>query len=310
MNKKACLIAGVALCVFGGCQQEDTTPAMSNPVAQRAERVSTEGVIDHADLPARAQQALQQQRLVAPGGDNAVEFYLAARERSPGDAAIQAALIELQPYVLIATEQALDRGDAAEATRLLGLMQSTDPRAPSLARLRTDLHALAEQARLEGARPASITSAVAPPPTPAASVPAVARTDAPSVSPEAAIATPIFETPDVTPPPASPATPISRAEVATAPPRVASVQANAAPRLLQDAQPRYPLPALRNRIEGRVDVAFVVRPDGSVSDIRLVSAQPEGLFDASALAVAARWRFEPSDRAHPQQRTVHFRLPR
>lgn len=60
------------------------------------------------------------------------------------------------------------------------------------------------------------------------------------------------------------------------------------PRLVQDAQPRYPLPALRARIEGQADVAFTIQPDGSVRDVRLVSSTPSGMFDASALAVAQR----------------------
>lgn len=82
-----------------------------------------------------------------------------------------------------------------------------------------------------------------------------------------------------------------------------------APRLVQDAQPRYPLPALRARIEGQAEVAFTIQPDGRVRDVRLLSSTPAGLFDSSALAVAQRWRFEPSGQAHASQRTVRFRLP-
>ena len=81
------------------------------------------------------------------------------------------------------------------------------------------------------------------------------------------------------------------------------------PRLLQDAQPRYPLPALRARIEGEAQVAFTIQPDGSVRNARLLSSTPPGMFEASALAVAQRWRFEATGRAHDSSRTVHFRLP-
>ena len=87
------------------------------------------------------------------------------------------------------------------------------------------------------------------------------------------------------------------------------MQENRAPRLLQDAQPRYPLPALRARVEGQAEVAFTIQPDGSVRDVRLVSSTPAGMFDAPALAVAQRWRFEATGQAHASRRTVRFRLP-
>ena len=92
------------------------------------------------------------------------------------------------------------------------------------------------------------------------------------------------------------------------PPASRGVEART-PRLLQDAQPRYPLPALRARIEGEAQVAFTIQPDGSVRNARLLSSTPPGMFEASALAVARRWRFEATGRAHDSSRTVHFRLP-
>ena len=56
-------------------------------------------------------------------------------------------------------------------------------------------------------------------------------------------------------------------------------------------------------------MAFTIQPDGSVRDVRLVSSTPSGMFDASALAVAQRWRFEATGQAHASSRTVRFRLP-
>ena len=69
------------------------------------------------------------------------------------------------------------------------------------------------------------------------------------------------------------------------------------------------MPALRARIEGEAQVAFTIQPDGSVRNARLLSSTPPGMFEASALAVAQRWRFEATGRAHDSRRTVHFRLP-
>ena len=118
--------------------------------------------------------------------------------------------------------------------------------------------------------------------------------------------------PAAVPPPAPAPAEVAKEEptppgTPAAAPRVA--QGVRAPRLLQDAQPRYPLPALRARIEGQAEVAFTIQPDGSVRDVRLLSSTPSGMFDASALAVAQRWRFEATGQAHASSRTVRFRLP-
>jgi len=96
-----------------------------------------------------------------------------------------------------------------------------------------------------------------------------------------------------------PPTPVARTEPAQ----------TALPRLLHDAAPRYPLAARNRRIEGSVQVAFTIQPDGSVTDVRAVSAQPEGLFEQSALAAAARWQFETSPRRVSTTRTLKFELP-
>lgn len=254
----------------------------------------------------RATRALSQRRMLSPAGDNAVEHYLAARAEATEHARAQAALAELQPYVLIAAEQAIARGDAQEASRLRGLIERIDARAPALSRLAMEVAALAREQAAHVA-----PAAVAPP---AAVVPTVA---APARGAGTSVATPAAITPVVTEPaPAavpSPApvvveqdAPIPAGAPAMAP-RVA--QGARAPRLLQDAQPRYPLPALRARIEGQAEVAFMVQPDGSVRDVRLLSSTAGGMFDASALAVAQRWRFEATGQAHASSRTVRFRLP-
>ncbi len=304
------------LLALGACQPsapEAMTAAPSAPVPAPA--VSPDGAIDNSELLRLAAQALRAQRLYAPVGDNAVEFYLAARARRPDDAAIQTVLTELQPYLLIATEQALERRDGIEAGRLFELLRRLDPQAPALPRLQAGLAALPAAAEsVQGAATETVpepgTISFAPMPGRA-----VTAGSAPAASSTASMPAPRPITQDhAPPPPVMPERPrpdeIVPVPASTAmtspPPRVAAVPA---PRLLQDAQPRYPLPALRNRLEGEVDLAFVIRPDGSVGDVRLTAAQPQGVFDAAALAVASRWRFEATGRARAWQRTVRFRLP-
>jgi len=250
---------------------------------------------------ARADRALAERRLMSPRGDNAIEHYLAAREDATEAARAQTALAELQPYVVIAAEQAIVRGDAAEAERLLALIERVDARAPALPRLRTGIAALqreqAAQATIAALETPPPSVMVAPRPT-TAPPPTVAEEPAP-----ASASTPVATNPAPPPAPVIAEMPLPSAAVARVAPTIRT------PRLVQDAQPRYPLPALRARIEGQADVAFTIQPDGSVRDVRLLSSSPAGLFDASALAVAQRWRFEPSGQAHASQRTVRFRLP-
>ena len=207
--------------------------------------------------------------------------------------------------MLIAAEQAIARGDGREAARLQALIARIDSSAPALPRLRASLEALV---RAREARDAEGAAAAMPSPAAGASAAAVERivaatagtepvtspAHAPEPSPAAAPATATVQAP---PPSALPTPPASR-----------GVEART-PRLLQDAQPRYPLPALRARIEGEAQVAFTIQPDGSVRNARLLSSTPPGMFEASALAVARRWRFEATGRAHDSSRTVHFRLP-
>lgn len=256
-------------------------------------------------LRARAEAALREQRLHTPAGNNAVEYYLALREREP-DAGVAAALAELQPYVLIATEQALGQQQLDEARRLVGLLARMDTHAPALPRLRESLRVAQERAdRDEGARIAQAARPVAPPiaPTPAPSPPP-ARTAPPTAPLPAPPPAAIAATPPSAPEPMAPKEPLPPTPVARTEPAQTAL-----PRLLHDAAPRYPLAARNRRIEGSVQVAFTIQPDGSVTDVRAVSAQPEGLFEQSALAAAARWQFETSPRRVSTTRTLKFELP-
>ena len=162
--------------------------------------VSPDGVIDNSELLRLAGQALQANRLYAPAGDNAVEFYLAARMRRPDDAAIQAALTEIQPYLLIATEQALERRDGAEAARLFELLRRLDPQAPALPRLQAGLTALpATPEPIGSTQAAADAGARRPPPDAAPAAMPVASVPAPTPRP---VASEIANAAMASPPPA------------------------------------------------------------------------------------------------------------
>ena len=66
---------------------------------------------------------------------------------------------------------------------------------------------------------------------------------------------------------------------------------DARPRLLVPARPRYPLQAKQSGIEGYVDIEFEIEANGEVNTVRVLQAEPPGVFDESACGAARRWRF-------------------
>lgn len=59
------------------------------------------------------------------------------------------------------------------------------------------------------------------------------------------------------------------------------------------APPLYPPHAQRAGIEGRVTVEFTITSDGSVSDPRVVAAEPPQVFDEAVLNAILKWKFNP-----------------
>ena len=57
--------------------------------------------------------------------------------------------------------------------------------------------------------------------------------------------------------------------------------------------PQYPRQAAMDRIEGTVTLEFIVNPDGTVRNVRIVSANPPGVFEQAAITAALKWKFKP-----------------
>jgi TonB family protein len=75
--------------------------------------------------------------------------------------------------------------------------------------------------------------------------------------------------------------------------------------------PLYPDSARNRNIGGWVDLTFLVGPDGVVSDVAVVAAQPPGTFEQAAIAAVRRWRYQPLVRdghAASQQARVRVRF--
>lgn len=60
--------------------------------------------------------------------------------------------------------------------------------------------------------------------------------------------------------------------------------------------PTYPAGARAAGLEGWVRVRYAVGADGAVLNPQVLEASPEGVFDASARAAVARWRYAPDPR--------------
>jgi len=259
-----------------------------------------------------ASTALRENRMYAPAGDNAMEYYLALRDKLPDDASVKSALTDLQPYTLIAAEQSLTREDFDEAQRLVALIEKVDPSAPALPRLKQGItngmqvasrrtqeeaerarrdaenraQQQAEQQRLAQQQAAEATAA-----RELAERQEAARRESERQEAER-----------------------QAAAKREADARAAAQQAAAAPkpaaaptlRAVSTPAPRYPADALRSGTSGEVLVELTVGTDGSVTDARILRASPPRVFDREALNAVKRWRFEPISSPTTTRRTLAF----
>jgi len=280
-------------------------------VAAKVQSMGTE------QLRESASQALRENRMYAPAGDNAIEYYLALRDKTPDDASVRSALTDLMPYTLMAAEQHLGREDFAEAQRLTALIEKMDPSAPALPRLKEGLakgvqvaakrtedetakvkkdaedrtRQLAEQQKLteqrakeaEAARQIAAQQDVARRDSERqdAERQAAARRDAEQKQQQAA---------------AQQASAARQAATAAAP----------SLRPVSTPAPRYPAEALRSGTSGEVLMEITVGTDGSVTNARVLRATPSRIFDREALNAVKRWRFEPVSAPVTTRRTLVF----
>lgn len=57
--------------------------------------------------------------------------------------------------------------------------------------------------------------------------------------------------------------------------------------------PEYPRRALDRGIQGWVQVEFTITPEGTVTDAKVVAADPPGIFNEAAIRSILRWRYNP-----------------
>ena len=297
------ITAGIGLAACGKKEEPVVAPAASTA----APAAGTTAVSTDEELRTKAQTAEREQRLYAPAGNNAIEYYLALRERQPKDTLVNNALQDLFPYAMIATEQNLQKGDRVEAARIFALLERVDKNAPSLPRLRdtmqkvasTELKTQQDEAKkaqdlltkqTEAAKTAAAAAAAlknAPPPIPAAPIPQ------PAASRPA-------------PPPPAPVQAQPKLQPAQAEPPPHPARPAGLPNVISSVQPDYPRDALRDGVSGEVTVAFTVNADGSVGAANVVSSNPRNVFDRQAVAAIKKWRFEAPGEPVSGRRTFSF----
>lgn len=312
------LALGLAL---GACGKDEpatdtaapVTSADPAPPATTPETVVADAVqaMSPEELREAARKAYGDNRLYAPAGNNAVEYYLSLREKSAGDAGVSSALTDLLPMTVIAIEQSIGREDFAEAERLTALLQRAEPEHPALARLNASIEsrkqAVAEravqqevtaeqqatrQAELERQRlidqqqqQEQAAKALQDKQAADAAAEATAQAERRAQERRAAEA-------------AKPAEP-------TPPPRPARPTA-ADLRPLSTPAPSFPVDALRAGTSGEVQVEFTVGTDGSVTSARVVNSEPRRVFDRAAMEAVQRWRFQPISEPVTTRRTIAF----
>ncbi|MDI3258108.1 MAG: energy transducer TonB [Sinobacteraceae bacterium] len=68
---------------------------------------------------------------------------------------------------------------------------------------------------------------------------------------------------------------------------------------LSTARPQMPDWACKQKIKGWVTAVFTVMPDGHVQNVRIVDAQPRGVYEAAAIESISHWIYEQS--SHPRE---------
>jgi len=317
------------MCTLAGCKKEqaaataDTaaTPAATQATAPPQQAVSAQVAAMGADqLREAASAALKEQRLYAPAGNNAMEYYLALRDKQPNDPAVASALTDLMPYTLIATEQSIARDDFIEAQRLYALMEKTDSTAPALPRLKQGI--ASGQASL-AQRTADAATKTEEDTKKQAELEKQRLADQQKAQQEAAQKLAAQQNADQQAAAQKAAADQAAAQKAAADQRAAQQRAAAQPAATQPAatstasasqqlraistpQPKYPPDAYRSGTSGEVEVEFTVGPDGSVTGARVVRATPPRVFDREALSAVKRWRFQPVGSPVTTRRTIGF----
>ena len=320
-------------CALTACKKDEQAAAGPQAAQQAAPAPTPESVVSASvaamgvdQLREAANKAYNDNRLYAPAGDNAMEYYLALRDKQPGDAGASSALSDLLPMTVIATEQGIAREDFDEAKRLLALIGKADANHPALERLKASIGSNeARQQQLATAQKLSAEEETKRRDELARKreedqkklqeqqrlqVQQQEQTQRETAQREAAQREAAQR--EAAQREAAQREEAQRQQAAAPPPPAAARPAAAATELraVSVPGPKYPPAAQRAGASGSVQVEFTVGTDGAVSSARVVSSdgvrQFQREFEREALNAVKRWRFQPIGQAITSRRTVSF----
>ncbi len=77
---------------------------------------------------------------------------------------------------------------------------------------------------------------------------------------------------------------------------------------LSTARPQIPEWAFKRGIEGWVECTFTVMPNGHVRDVKIIDANPKGVFEAAAVESISNWIYAEHAKARQVKQKVDFKL--
>lgn len=258
-----------------------SSAAEAQAAAQAKAKLSSMSV---TELLSAARDAYAQHRLVAPAGDNAMEYYEAVLVKDPKNQVAKDALRETFPFGVPDVEKAISQNNFVDANREIDVLSKADPTNYTLTLLRSKLDAQQklqarqqQEAQQKAQRAAELATAQQTAAAKAAAdKEAAAKLAAQQAAQQAAAA-------KAAPPP--------KPAAATAAPK-AGVTRGA--QMVKAAAAQYPLAAARNQTSGYAVVEFTVTPTGSVTSAHVVESSPRRVFDQAAIRAVEQSTYKPA----------------
>ncbi|KRE99959.1 energy transducer TonB [Frateuria sp. Soil773] len=266
--------------------------------------------MDLNQLLSEARKAMNEQRLLAPAGNNAYEFYLKALEKQPGNSVATDALRETFPFAATSAEQTINQRDFNEAQRQIDLLAKADPANYTLTILRSKLDAQRklldkeQQLALDQQKQAQLAAQKA----------ANDKVEADKLAEQQKAQLAAQQKAEQARAEQQRLQAQQQATAAANPAQdTAAVGASSPAILIKNVLPRYPTQAKRANQEGWVDVEYTITVEGDVSDVKVTGSQPRHVFEREATDAVERWKFKPAMRdgtpvASRGQKRILFKL--
>jgi TonB family protein len=321
-------VALLWLFVGGGWSRISSPPTPERAPAAAPAASQAQPLAD--SVLSRARAAFAAGRYEAPSGRNALDLYAAVLLARPDQAEARAGLDRTIDHIVSLARLAEADGNHTEARRLLARVESTDASNLAVTRLAAFLAPPPPVAAVPAApavNPPSVPTVhrlvPVPPALPATKIADPADASPPVIRPDPLTPTVVnagelraaslrarrgarparvFRAPAAHVLPTAgyagavePKAPASDRPAPAMDPATVAALAMPADELgrVHATDPVYPPTALRDHVEGWVELMFTITETGSVRDIEVVDSAPRGVFESAASAALENWRYRP-----------------